>query len=159
MPGSRAAEVFQNYAFHTMLIQRFIDGVTHDESLLTLPFQHNTLNWILGHIVTNRSHVLETAGIEHGWSERVRSLYHTETPNVTAETDSVTIDDLGNYLAESDTLLKPVLEGMGDEVLDSAHTNYRGEKSRHEHLTGFHWHEAFHLGQLEILRAFIDSNR
>lgn len=34
-----------------------------------------------------------------------------------------------------------------------------GEKTRCEQATSFHWHENSHLGQLEILKAFIDSKK
>ena len=68
-------------------------------------------------------------------------------------------DDLVRYLDESVDLLQLALEDVSDAWLDEKHTNYRGEKTRYAHVTGFHWHESFHLGQLEILRAFIESKR
>lgn len=155
----KAQSVLQNYEFHTKLIHRFVDGVSHRESTLQLPFRHNCMNWILGHIVTNRSHVLETVGAAHPWQEEVRALYHTGAPPVTPQSQSVPFTKLVEYLDESVTLLQAALEKMTDAQLDETHGNYRGEKSRYEHVTGFHWHEAFHIGQLEILQAFIESNR
>jgi hypothetical protein len=142
-----------------MLIHRFVEGVTHEESVLQLPFEHNCMNWILGHIVTNRSHVLETVSVAHAWREEVRALYHTETAPIRPEDKSVQIESLVKYLDESVELLKDALENVDDEWLDEKHTNYRGEKTRYAHVTGFHWHESFHLGQLEILKAFIESKR
>lgn len=115
------------------------------------------MNWILGHIVANRSHVLETVGVAHRWQEEVRGLYHTGTPAITPHGDSVQFANLIEYLDESVALLQPVLEQMTDAELEEMHSNYRGEKSRYEHVTGFHWHEAFHVGQLEILQAYIES--
>ena len=67
--------------------------------------------------------------------------------------------DLIRYLDESVELLRSALENVSEEWLDETHNNYRGEKTRYAHVTGFHWHESFHLGQLEILRAFIESKR
>jgi hypothetical protein len=51
------------------------------------------------------------------------------------------------------------LEDVSEEWLEEKHSNYRGEKTRYEHVASFHWHESFHLGQLEILKAFIKSKR
>jgi len=34
-----------------------------------------------------------------------------------------------------------------------------GVKTVTEHLTGFHWHETYHTGQLDILNAFITAQR
>lgn len=159
MPTPKAQSVLQDYEFHTMLIHRFVDGITHEESIYQLPFEHNCMNWILGHIVTNRSHVLETVGAAHEWQDEVRALYHTETPPVTPESPSVKFETLITYLDEGMKLLKAVLEDVSEEWLDENHSNYRGEKTRYTHVTSFHWHESFHLGQLEILKAFIESKR
>lgn len=159
MTDQNAKKIIGDYDFHNMLIHRFVDGVTHEESILQLPFEHNCMNWILGHIVTNRSHVLETVDVQHAWDLEVRSLYHTETPPVRPESKSVQFDVLIQYLNESVALLKFGLENMSDEHLEENHTNYRGEKTRYTHITGFHWHETFHIGQLEILRAFVESER
>lgn len=159
MPAPRAQSILDDYKFHTMLIHRFVDGISHEESLLQLPFKHNCMNWILGHIVTNRSHVLETLGVTHSWQDEVRSHYHTGTPNVTSDNNSVQFDMLAVYLDESIPLLQSALDNMTDSELDETHSNYRGEKSRYDHATGFHWHEDFHIGQLEILQSFIESER
>ena len=159
MPGPKGLSIYQDYEFHTRIIHRFVDGISHEESVLQLPFQHNCMNWILGHIVTNRSHVLETVGAAHDWQEEVRALYHTGTPPVKPESPSAPFGKLVEYLDESVISLGVVLESMTDAQLKEMHNNYRGEKSRYDHVTGFHWHEAFHVGQLEILQAFIESNR
>lgn len=42
------------YEFTTMLVHRLVNGLTQAETLLQLPFRVNYLNWVLGHIVTNR---------------------------------------------------------------------------------------------------------
>jgi len=159
MPISKAQSIIQDYEFHTMLLHRYVDDVTHEESLYQLPFEHNCMNWIFGHIVTNRSHVLETVQVPHAWELEVRALYHTETPPIGPESNSVQFGTLVKYLDESVALLKFALKDMSEDQLEETHSNYRGEKTRYAHLTGFHWHESVHLGQVEILKAFIVSSR
>jgi hypothetical protein len=159
MPNPKAQKVIDDYQFHNRIMHHFIDGISHAESVLQLPFEHNCMNWILGHIVTNRSHVLETVGAAHDWQEEVRALYHQDTQPVTPESESVQFETLIVYLDESVELLKAALEDVSEEWLEENHTNYRGEKTRYAHVTSFHWHESFHLGQLEILKAFIESKR
>jgi len=155
----RAQSVIEDYAFHNMLIHRFVDGITHEESVLQLPFEHNCMNWILGHIVANRSHVLETVAAPHAWRDEVRALYHTETSPIKPESKSVRFEKLIGYLDESVELLRSALENVSEEWLEENHSNYRGEKTRYAHVKSFHWHETFHVGQLEILKAFIESKR
>jgi len=159
MPTQRAQSIYEKYQFHNRVMHHFIDGISHEESILQLPFEHNCMNWILGHIVTNRSHVLETVGAAHVWQDEVRVLYHQDTQPVTQETPSIKLDSLIAYLDESVELLESALEDVSEAWLDENFTNYRGEKIRFTHLESFHWHESFHLGQLEILKAFIDSKR
>jgi len=159
MSASKAQTILNDYVFHTKFIHGFVDGVSHEESVLQLPFEHNCMNWILGHIVTNRSHVLETVDVAHDWQGTVRALYQTGKPPVTPESESIQFDTLLGYLDESVKLLKGALENVSESYLEESHSNYRGEKSRYTHLTSFHWHETFHIGQLEILQAFIESNR
>lgn len=84
--------IIENYQFHTMLIQRYTDGISHQESEWQLPFPHNCLNWIVGHIAANRSHVLEVVAADHTWMKAVRDRYHQDTPPVTPENPGL---DLG----------------------------------------------------------------
>jgi len=159
MPTSRIHSILDDYQFHNRLILRFVDGISHKESVLQLPFQHNCLNWILGHIVANRSHALEAIGAPHSWQEEVRKLYHTGTPPITEESAALDFPVLVNLLQESLNTLQSGLEELDENNLDESHNNYRGEKTRYEHLTGFQWPETFHIGQLEILQAYIQSHR
>lgn len=159
MSSPKAESIIRDYELHNRLIHRFAEGISHEESILQLPFEHNCMNWILGHIVTNRSHVLETVGTAHAWQEEVRALYHQDTPPVTLESPSVPFENLIAYLDESIDLLKVVLENVSEGFFEELHGNYRGEKTRYTHVSSFHWHETFHVGQLEILRSFIMSRR
>lgn len=154
-----AQDIIAAYSLHTRLIHRFTEGITHAESVLQPPFEHNCMNWILGHIVANRSHVLESLALEHAWQDPVRGLYHQDTPPVTPEGPSIPLPELIAYLDESKTMLENTLTKASDDWLQENHSNYRGENTRRGHIISFHWHESFHLGQLEILRAFILSTR
>lgn len=114
---------------------------------------------MLGHIVTNRSHALEVVGVQHDWQEEIRRLYRTGTENVRQDGESMHVDALLNDLDESVDLLKAALENSSQEYLSELFTNYRGEKAREAHLSSFHWHETYHVGQLEIFRALALSQR
>jgi hypothetical protein len=154
-----AKDLIQDYEFTTMLVHRLADGLTQEETLIQLPFEVNCMNWVIGHIVTNRSHTLEVVGAEHVWQEDVRKLYKTGTENVKPDGESIHVDVLLKYLDESVDLLKTALENISEEYLSEHFTNYRGEKTREAHLSGFHWHETYHIGQLEIFRALAISQR
>jgi hypothetical protein len=137
---TKAEEILGLYQFHNRIMHWFIDGVTHEESVLQLPFKHNCMNWIFGHIVTNRSHVLEVVGATHTWQEEVRKLYHQDTQPITQDTPSINFEKLITYMDESVTFLETALDDKSEAWLDENFTNYRGEKTRYEHAMSFHWH-------------------
>jgi hypothetical protein len=148
----RAAQIVDDYGFLNMVVHSQIDSLTHAESLLQLPFDTNCLNWVFGHIVTNRSLVLEVAGVQHAWGEEVRALYHTDTPPIKPASKVLKFEKLTGHLDESVGLLKAALENVSEGWLLENFTNYRGEKTRERHFKGFHWHESYHIGQLEIFK-------
>lgn len=150
-----AHDLMEEFAFHNWLIHHILEGVTHEESLLELPFETSSLNWVLGHVVNNRSHVLEVAGVPHEWRDEVRELYHTGTPSTKPGDDAIHIEALLEYLDTSTGLIRTALEKVSHEWLAEHFRNYRGDKTRDVHLSGFHWHEGFHIGQLEMLRDFV----
>jgi hypothetical protein len=154
-----ARKLAQDYEFNAMLVHRLVDGLTQEETLIQLLFEVNCLNWVLGHIVANRSHALEVVGVEHDWQEDIRKLYRTGTENVRQDGESTHVDALLKYLDESVDKLKAALENASQEYLSELFTNYRGEKTREAHLSSFHWHETYHIGQLEIFRALAMSQR
>ena len=159
MTTKLAEGLIKDYEFTTMLVHNLVDGLSQEETLIQLPFEVNCLNWVLGHIITNRSHALEVVGAEHAWQEDVRKLYATGTENIKPDGESMQVDDLLKYLDESVDFLKAALKNTGDDYLLGNFTNYRGEKTREAHLSGFHWHETYHIGQLEIFRALAMSQR
>src|SRR3954471_19961852 len=50
------------FARNVGILKSQAEGLTHEDSLLQLPFRGNCLNWVLGHIATNRDTVLNTLG-------------------------------------------------------------------------------------------------
>jgi len=159
MTRKTADKLIKDYEFTAMLVHNLVDDLTQEETLIQLPFEVNCLNWVLGHIVTNRSHALEVVGAKHAWQDDVRKLYQTGTENIRPDSESMQVNVLLKYLDESVELLKTALENISEEYLSENFSNYRGEKTREAHLSGFHWHETYHIGQLEIFCALAISQR
>ncbi|MBC7876031.1 MAG: DinB family protein [Anaerolineales bacterium] len=159
MLSEQAQNLVEKYQFLNMVIHGNVEGITHEESLMQLPFDTNCMNWVMGHIVTNRSHVLEAVNAAHIWRDDVRNLYHTGTAPIKPESTALQFEKLLAYLDESVELLKAALENVSAERLAENFTNYRGEKTREAHLLGFHWHETYHIGQLEIFKDMALAGR
>lgn len=156
---NHAKKLSEQYAFHTRLIQDLVDEVSDSESLLQPPFEANCLNWILGHIISRRHSALEALDSEPLWRQDRLSRYRTGSEPITSRDRAVPFDTLLDDLERSFDMLQHTLDSADDALLERTFVNDRGEKTAVEHVEGFLWHETYHIGQLEILRAFIKSSR
>ncbi|MGC8787158.1 MAG: hypothetical protein ACP5Q1_07005, partial [Anaerolineae bacterium] len=57
------------------IVQAQTKGLSHADSLLQPPFRGNCLNWVLGHLVTNRDRVLALLGEVPVGNESVQARY------------------------------------------------------------------------------------
>jgi hypothetical protein len=132
-------------------------GLTHNEALLQLPFRGNSLNWVLGHIIEARHYMLDLLGVPGVWSAAQIQRYTTGSAPVSgSESPHETWDDL---LAAADEALKRIrakLETMSAEdlqVIPPGDTDPLGKI-----LLRMNWHEAYHVGQTELLRQLAGKN-
>ena len=155
----RAQALIDAYETNAWLIHRHVDGISDEDSLLQLPFEANCLNWILGHIVHRRNSSLEALGLPPLWDEGISARYKTGSQPIESQADARRFEDLLADLDESQRALTAALEVATDATLDRVAENDRGAMPAIEHLRGFHWHETYHTGQLDILQAFVASKR
>ena len=156
---SRSQELIQAHETNTWLIGLLTEGLSHDESLLQPPFPTNCVNWILGHILVSRTESVQLCGGEP-WNEILIDRYKSESQPVRdGDDDILHLDDLIKDLQISQKTLSNLLGQLSDDELDEVVEIARGEKPRWQHIRGLHWHETYHMGQLELLRSFILSWR
>ena len=63
------------------------DGLTHDDSLLQLPFRGNCLNWVIGHVLVSRENILAMMGIQGTWTEEEIARYRGGSEPITSADD------------------------------------------------------------------------
>ena len=144
---TRLVESFQTTYW---LIGKFAAGLTHEDSVAQSPFRSNTFNWVLGHILVSRNHVLGLLSQAPALDESESSLYETGSAPVTSET-AISLDRILQALEESQNSIAEGLEsaapGKLAKIFDEERNQTIGER-----IAGLHWHETYHVGQLEILR-------
>ncbi len=145
------------YATNHWLIGRLTDGLSHEDSLVQPPYPGNCLNWVVGHIVAGRHTALKLLGGETVWSDEEAERYKTGSAPVTGEDDAVPFDRLLRDLDLSQERITASLEKIAPEALAADGETSRGIKPVAEHLDGLHWHETYHTGQLELLRALVKA--
>jgi uncharacterized damage-inducible protein DinB len=150
----RAEAMIGTYAANTWLLNRLVEGVTEEEALRTPSGRINSMNWILGHIISGRSKALKLFETDEFWEDKRMQMYQTGSAAVFEEGQGLKFTELKRELERSQEALESVLERSTRELLDTVKTTDRGEKPVWEHVDGLGWHETFHVGQVDILRAF-----
>ncbi len=127
------------------------DGLTHEDSLLQLPFRGNCLNWVLGHILVSRESVLNMLGIEGTWTEEESARYKFDSEPITSA-DDPTIPPFERLLAYFEHTQEQIADGFAEiSEQQLAETDENG-RSVAERILFLAWHEGYHLGQTEYLR-------
>lgn len=131
---------------------RQTEGLSHDDSLMQLPFRGNCMNWVLGHILVTRGMMLAEFGEDAPLTEAQTARYVTGSDPITA--DEAHVVTLAHLLAELErtteqltALCDTVTPEHLSEIVDTEKNTTRLQK-----LQGLAWHETYHIGQLEHLR-------
>lgn len=143
-----------SYQRNIRVLKMQTEGMTHDQSLVQLPFRGNCMNWIVGHIVTNRNNVLKLLEASDKIGEIDVSRYQRESDPITVESEGVIpLGTLLEMLDRSQEHLDGLLEQISDEQLERKVAFFGNtEMSVSEWLLFFYFHDTYHTGQTEILR-------
>lgn len=143
------------------VILRQVGGMTHEESLLQLPFRGNCLNWVMGHIVQSRHQILQLIGEDPVWTPEELARYKRDSEPVTQEGPGVMrfekmLDDLKTTQEKIAVRIKGFsaeeLQAEGREVIKGL------TGALADQLSFFIWHEAYHVGQTDQLRQLSGKN-
>jgi hypothetical protein len=151
-------ELLDAYETNTLLINHLTRGLTHADSLIIPPFPTNCVNWLIGHILVSRHHSLTLCGKNRFLSEVCILRYDTGTSPVDVEENRLIIfNDLIDDLNESQRVLAETLRHCSDAYLEADYQDDHGRRERRLCIRGLHWHETYHIGQIEILRSYLNS--
>ena len=138
------------YDFNFTAITRNAEGMTHADSLIVPANGANPANWVLGHILGNRSFILTLVHEQPLWSDADDDPYNQGSkgldPAKARPWDSMVAD-----LNETQERLRRGLERLDPEELDLKHAE-EAKRPRGAQLHFMSFHEAYHAGQLGILR-------
>lgn len=140
------------------IIKMQIDGLTHRDSVLQPPFRGNCLNWVLGHILAYRNAVLKHLGQPPVWSESEISRYSFGSDPITRDEQALPFEKLLDDLDQTQNAIVQALAQTSQEKLAALVQTGRGESALDERLAYLHWHETYHVGQLELLRQLAGKN-
>jgi hypothetical protein len=152
MTGSDLAKMFE---FSYGAVNRNVEGVTEEESLVKPQPAGNCLNWVLGHIVVYRGMILTLVGEVPVCSEAQAAPYRRGSSPSEGDT-LLDMATLRGYFADSQQRLIPALAALSDEALalpvPDQHKRPPLTGSIGDALIRLHYHEGYHNGQIGLLR-------
>jgi hypothetical protein len=116
------------------------EGITHEESLREM-HNCNSANWILGHLVFSRNSILSQLGLPPVADEKMKEVYGRGVVKPDMQ-KAIKLDELKKMYLDSQPDIINGLEKVKDEILL-------------EQLTVLGFHEAYHLGQIGLLRKML----
>ena len=138
------------------VLTRQFKGLTHEDSLLQLPFRGNCLNWVMGHMVEARDGTLEILNLDPMLTEEQRKLYTFDSEPITPESQALDFIWLWEVYQKQDERLREVLEPMTMDELEQITGD--SERTLGDLLRFDFWHETYHVGQTEYLRQLTGVN-
>ncbi|MBI5961517.1 MAG: DinB family protein [Chloroflexi bacterium] len=139
---------------NVQIIKRQTDGLTHADSLIQLPFRANCMNWLIGHILTNRNNIMKLLNTDPTFTlERAARYARESEPITTDEAGVLPLEELIAELDRAQACLANVLAAITPEELERQVAFFGGRSmSVAEWLLFFYFHDSYHVGQTEIMR-------
>ena len=131
-------------------------GFTHKESLVEFPFGGNSLNWTLGHIVATRHNLIAMfEDNDPQWYEPMRRYVYQSAPITPESTDAVQLADIYTAFDAAQERFVAILSDLTiDDLERKVDHRTAGEK-----LAYYNFHEAYHAGQIELLRNLLNKGQ
>jgi uncharacterized damage-inducible protein DinB len=125
-----------------------IDNISHKESIQNPDPGGNCINWVIGHIITSRDTMLKLLGRKSVLDEGQSAVYaRGSSGQVFTE-----FKQLVAHLRDTHKSLISALKTIGPKELDN---KSRPGKTVADDLAFLYFHEAYHTGQLGLLRRMV----
>jgi len=156
MDANQLENVFKR---NLIVIKRQIEGLTHTDSLIQLPFRGNCLNWVLGHMAGSRQMVLEVLGVEPVMTEGQMDRYTREADPITKDDDDVmTLEQIMDVMETSQALISEHVLALSQDDLEREIGEGDQKTTLGRRIEFLSWHETYHTGQTEYLRQLAGTD-
>ena len=128
-----------------------VKGVTNEEAWVQPP-SGNCMNWVVGHIVASRNGVLAALGEEPIWPKEEAKTYARHSAPITAPGMGKPLDQM---LGDFDRAQERIQAALG-RVTDADLAKPFGDGDTVGGWLHFlQFHEAYHIGQVALLRRIV----
>jgi DinB family protein len=139
-------------AFDTRATHLNLEGLTHADALVQPPGGGNCVNWMLGHIVTHRNHMLRLLGRDPVWGAELDARYDRGSKAVTGKGDgAASLETLLDALERARLALEDAFRAATPGQLD----DLVGSRPLGQMLVTLLAHELYHAGQIGVVRRYL----
>lgn len=145
------------------LIDKHLEGVSHEQTMIQAAYNINRMNWVLGHIAEHRDWMLRALDERTLMPAKEVELYRRGSEALQDDSEVVQLEILLDYIRRAKECLTSRLTSADDNfLLEKPQTGIlldsHKDKTRLERIQGLVWHETYHIGQLDLLRQVAGMN-
>lgn len=144
-------KLIRSYQGNTFYLKGMLTGLS-DQDMLLSTGESNTIGWILGHITLTRAQILQRLNVDCQIedSEKMfdRGAEKRKDTNMSLE------ETLNKYAARGEKIAAALSSLSDDDLKKNLDIQLPGGKNDVETFLSFlAWHETFHLGQIDLIKA------
>lgn len=139
------------FSYRTLMLN--LDEISVEDSLVRPGDSGNSINWIVGHITASRDIILKLVGQSAEFNKKETFPYRRGATEEDYQS-LIPLDRILQSLDSSQKKLTDTLEKISMEQLEekAAFFDDSDEMTLFNRLSFLHFHEAYHVGQVGLLR-------
>ncbi len=112
------------------------------------------MNWVIGHVIATRMFIFELIGLEPFWPKETAELYERGSKPLQDPASAMPLKELIATFGRTQQQLVNRLKNLDGPELNAPLEGQTGllGKTKGEALAFLQWHEAYHMGQVGLLR-------
>jgi hypothetical protein len=126
-----------------------LQGISHEDSLVHPRPAGNCLNWVLGHVVATRNALLTALGEPPVWTDDQAHPYRQGARAPLRPEEAHRLEDI---VAAYDASQHTITERFRRLTVEDLSRPHGEGRTLGDWVAGISFHEAYHLGQLGLLR-------
>lgn len=158
MTSLSASDISETLELNLTVVTRQTEGLSHADSLLQPLPRGNCLNWVLGHIALYREYMLQNLGLPSEFGQDELARYANGSEPILEDSDQILqMDSLLAIINRQQERILAALSSQSDSQLAQPAPR-KESKTVAGHVLFLARHEAYHLGQTELLREMAIAN-
>ena len=149
--------LIKSYSYTANIVRQQASEISQAENLLQPIAGGHSFNWLLGHLVSSYTWPLYYVGEANVWPEDSRARYRDGSEPIGADGPGVL--PFSELIALYELAHERLLSGLGEmtEAALRAPGGF-GNNTVYESLLYFHFHEAYHVGQMTMIAELLGKN-